>query len=81
VTDDLGTDYDHQGVGGCGPEADGIVRRGDEDLGNGIPWSAAWLRMEFHHANSWEPPKSWIRALTIILDSGEITNVTRETTV
>jgi len=80
VMDDMGTDYDHQGAGGWGADADGIVRRGDENLGNGIPPSAAWLRIEFHHAHYWEPPESWSRTLTIDLSSGEITNVTRGAT-
>jgi hypothetical protein len=73
VSDDLGTEYDHQGAGGWGSHSDGIVYWGDEDLGNGIPGAASRIEIEFYPANGWTPG-SWTSKLVLELPSGKILN-------
>jgi hypothetical protein len=78
VADDVGTNYeDHVGEGGWGADPDGIVRHGDESLGNGVPPSATRLTIEFNPAHDWDPPSPWIRVLTIELSTGEVTDTIR----
>jgi hypothetical protein len=75
VSDDVGTVYDHMGAGGWGPDDDGIVRWGDEDLGNQIPATANALSLTVHRANSWFPVHEWIQTFTVNLGSHEVTVV------
>jgi len=75
VSDDLGTAYEHGGQGGWGADTDGIVRRGDELLGNGGPPEASWLRIEVMPSHTWTPPGPWIRSFTVDLAAGVLQDV------
>lgn len=75
VNDDIGTVYDHQGQGGWGPDSDGIVRQGDEDLGNGIPPSASWLTIEFRPVHYSGASGRWISKIMVDLALGSIIGI------
>jgi hypothetical protein len=75
VADDLGTACDHGGEGGWDPDADGIVRRGDEHLGNGIPSAASWLTIAFIPAHGWDVPGRWITKIMVDLTLNKIVGV------
>ncbi|HEV3188382.1 MAG TPA: hypothetical protein VGZ04_10105 [Acidimicrobiales bacterium] len=72
IFDDVGTVYDHMGAGGWGPDEDGVVRWGDENLGSMIPTSATTLSISVYCANSWRPSSAWIRRFELSLATREV---------
>lgn len=75
VTDDLGTTYAHRGEGGWGLNADGVVRQGEESLGNSIPKGATKLTISFWYAGSHPPTSRWIQRLTLNPQTGEVLSI------
>ncbi len=73
VEDDLGTVYEHQCQGGWGPDSDGVIRHGDEFLGNVIPRRARTLKVSISPA--WTPPGAWVRAFEVNIGDGKIVEI------
>jgi hypothetical protein len=70
VSDEIGTVYEHSGVGGWGPDRDQVVRWGNESLGNTVPSDATRLSISFHCDDRWEPAEPWIERLVLDMNVG-----------
>jgi hypothetical protein len=75
VEDDLGTIYNHQCQGRWGPDADGVVRRGDGFLGNIIPSVASILRVSI--CPVWTPPEEWVKNFEVNVVDGTVININK----